>query len=179
MHLKTREEFVKLIEINKYKVGVEIGVRDGWYSEFILKNTHFDEYYAIDSYEKSPSEGSSECNKQEAYKKLKNFANCNFIYETSTLAALRFDDLSVDWCYIDAAHEYKYVKEDINTWYPKISIGGILSGHDYCRDAWPGVVDAVEEFCKENKLILFVTGIGSHYGEDGDGRRPSWWIVKP
>lgn len=33
--------------------------------------------------------------------------------------------------FIDACHDYKCVKEDILAWYPKVKVGGYISGHDY------------------------------------------------
>ena len=38
---------------------------------------------------------------------------------------------SVDFVYIDANHSYTYVRDDIQTWLPKVKKGGIIGGHDY------------------------------------------------
>ena len=66
---------------------------------------------------------------------------------TSLEAATRFEDESLDFVFIDAAHEYEHVKEDLNAWYPKIKKGGILAGHDFYPDQpnWGGVHKAVTE----------------------------------
>ena len=37
----------------------------------------------------------------------------------------------MDFCFIDSAHDYETVKNDIIYWLPKIKNGGILAGHDY------------------------------------------------
>lgn len=65
----------------------------------------------------------------------------------SISAAKCFEDRSLDFVFIDASHEYEDVKDDINAWYPKVKIGGILAGHDYHEDKayHPGVRDAVKE----------------------------------
>lgn len=53
-------------------------------------------------------------------------------------------DESLDFIFIDAAHDYESVKKDINAWFPKIKKGGIIAGHDY---TWcPDVQKAVNEF---------------------------------
>lgn len=49
-----------------------------------------------------------------------------------------------DAVYIDAIHDYRHAKQDIDIWLPKIVEGGIIGGHDYCN-LWPGVKQAVNE----------------------------------
>ncbi len=48
----------------------------------------------------------------------------------------------VDMVFIDAAHDYESVKEDIELWLPKTK--GVIAGHDYFG-GYPGVVRAVDE----------------------------------
>lgn len=60
-----------------------------------------------------------------------------------------FEDESVDLIYIDAGHTYAQTKADIEQWYPKIKKGGVLYFDDYSQECWPGVVQAVDEFCKK------------------------------
>lgn len=67
----------------------------------------------------------------------------NPIRLSSIEASKLFKDGSVDFIMIDAAHDYENVKKDIEHWYPKLSIGGIISGDDF---DWPGVNSAVKEF---------------------------------
>jgi hypothetical protein len=55
--------------------------------------------------------------------------------------------------YIDASHEYEYVKQDILNWLPKVKLGGIICGDDYTR-GWPGVVLAVNEIFGDNVNIV-------------------------
>jgi hypothetical protein len=56
-----------------------------------------------------------------------------------------YDDRSLDFVFIDAAHDYDNVKKDIIAWKPKVKLGGILAGHDYNKDNSPGLVRAVNE----------------------------------
>ena len=54
-------------------------------------------------------------------------------------------DGDLDWVFIDANHNYDYVRADIAAWTPKVRPGGIIAGHDYLdRDGW-GVIRAVDE----------------------------------
>ena len=51
-----------------------------------------------------------------------------FIRNYTTLAALSIPDNSIDFIYIDARHDYCGCYEDIVTWWPKLKIGGLMSG---------------------------------------------------
>lgn len=51
---------------------------------------------------------------------------------------------SFDLVYIDAAHDFDSVNEDIKQYLPKIKPGGIIAGHDY-HHVWPGVQEAVRK----------------------------------
>lgn len=53
------------------------------------------------------------------------------IESDSALAADSFADASVDFCFIDAAHDYASVVRDLLAWTPKIKAGGVIAGHDY------------------------------------------------
>jgi hypothetical protein len=74
----------------------------------------------------------------------------NPIRMTSIEASSLYEDESIDAVFLDACHEYRCVKEDIFSWFPKVKIGGVLSGHDY-SEYWPDVVNAVNDiFQSEN-----------------------------
>lgn len=80
---------------------------------------------------------------------------------TSEDASRQFEDESVDIVFIDANHTYAEVKKDLNCWFPKVKVGGIIAGHDYvpghpASDA--GVVKAVNEFFGYKSLELGPAG---------------------
>lgn len=58
--------------------------------------------------------------------------------------AANFPDASIDFVFIDAAHDYPNVRADLCAWLPKVKHGGIIAGHDY-GDGWPMVRVAVQE----------------------------------
>jgi hypothetical protein len=68
----------------------------------------------------------------------------NPIRTTSLEAAQYYKNRSIDFVFIDAAHDYENVKADLNAWYPKVKKGGFIGGHDY--PGFSGVVLAVNEF---------------------------------
>jgi hypothetical protein len=57
---------------------------------------------------------------------------------------LAYYKIAADIVYIDAAHEYEPVKQDIKAYWPLVKPGGTLMGDDY-MDSWPGVKHAVSE----------------------------------
>ena len=58
----------------------------------------------------------------------------------------RFMNNSIDFLFIDGDHRYEGIKTDIYNWFPKVKLGGIISGHDYETSATCGVKKAVDEY---------------------------------
>lgn len=65
------------------------------------------------------------------------------IRKPSLEAASDFEEDSIDFVFIDAAHDYESVKADISAWITKVKPGGIIAGHDYLCE---GVKKAVDEY---------------------------------
>ena len=84
-------------------------------------------------------------------KKVKRFYNP--IRLLSVEAAANFEDESLDFVFIDAAHEYKSIKADIEAWLPKIKYEGYIGGHAYVYNQ-SGVVKAVNEKFGDDKEII-------------------------
>lgn len=68
----------------------------------------------------------------------------------SVEASKLYENGSLDFVFIDGAHDYKYVKADIEAWLPKIKVGGYLAGHDYTPIDHDEVIRAVEEAFGKN-----------------------------
>lgn len=69
---------------------------------------------------------------------------------TSTDAAKRYSDNSLDFVLIDGSHEYQDVVNDITEWLKKVKPGSMLAGDDY---EWPGVKQAVSELLPTAEII--------------------------
>jgi predicted O-methyltransferase YrrM len=62
----------------------------------------------------------------------------------SWLAALMFQDQSIDFIMIDADHKHDSVVADFNNWYPKIKPNGILAFHDiHLSSVFQGINDTI------------------------------------
>ena len=74
----------------------------------------------------------------------------NPIRMKSVDASKLYKDNSLDFVFIDAGHEYEFVKEDIESWLPKVRDYGILAGDDWDNTDWnDGVKKAVSEIIKK------------------------------
>lgn len=163
-------------------VGVEIGVHDGDHAIDMMENLPIKKLYLIDpwiSYEdyhesvKNPRKTTEALNERMNVTKkiLKKYSDkVVFIRKFSADAINMFKDESLDFIYIDGNHQYKFVKEDITNYYPKVRKGGIIGGDDYTSSPETeleqfGVFKAANEFFNKLKKKI------SFYQRD-------WWVVK-
>jgi hypothetical protein len=63
---------------------------------------------------------------------------------------------TLDFIYIDADHSYEWVKKDLNNALKKINKNGIIAGHDYEKNIFPGCFRAVNEFCQQNNYEISI-----------------------
>jgi hypothetical protein len=137
----------------------EIGVGQGYHALSMLKTLNISRLWLVDPYVDHPHQY------VEAQKILKKYQDrTRFIKDFSVNGAEYFSDGFLDAIYIDAEHTYNAVRDDINAWYPKVKMGGVIGGHDFDGD-FTGVLKAVFEFSFENNV-----GVNS--------RRRDWWMVK-
>lgn len=145
----------------------EIGIRYGDTIRYIYENFNVKNYYAIDpfeAYDEYKIDGFYSVIQNESgdvlYDKIlnefKSFPNINIIRKFSTEGIKLIPDNSLDFAYIDANHTFGYVYQDILSIYPKIKIGGIISGDDYyMRHEYYNqkmVYEAVEQFSKDYNI---------------------------
>jgi hypothetical protein len=76
------------------------------------------------------------------------------IHPMTSLKAAKLISDDLDLVYIDGNHDYSFVKQDIETWLPKVRPGGYLCGDDYVYGKFPGVIQAVEEHRNSNTIIF-------------------------
>ena len=76
----------------------------------------------------------------------------------SDQAASLFEDGTLDFVFLDADHDYRAVRRDLEAWFPKVKRRGVLGGHDYLHPHFPGVRRAADEFFMEQELPLQIHG---------------------
>ena len=184
-----RLDLAKLFHELDFKIGAEIGVAAGEYSlEICENNPQLTKMYGIDPW--IPYVGYNDYMKESTFSKLKEGAitrlsglqHYEFIRELSMDALKKFEDDSLDFCYIDANHSNPYVTDDIFGWAKKVRSGGIISGHDWQQPRGQSykVKEAVSTYVIENKINPFFI-FGLKKSIPGFVRDPSrsWAIVKP
>ena len=161
--------------------GAEIGVADGRYSEILCQEIpNLQKLYLVDPYAHYGNNWRSDDYQQKAYDKArervyKYFAP-EFLVATSLEVSRKIMDESLDFVFIDGAHDFDNVIIDIILWSKKVKKGGIVSGHDYYNFNSGGVIAAVNAYCEAHKIDLNLTL------KDTSGHKddicPCWWFVK-
>jgi len=180
-----RVDVSKIINLMGLKKGAEIGVAGGVHSETILRNIEGCELLCVDSW--SPEwvsslgrgvmhrlrtygvdtaipEGINEpdvllADRLEAVarNRLEPY-NVQFIKASSVEASLQVPDGSLDFVYIDAAHDFDSVMVDLVLWSPKVRKGGIIAGHDYDNRHKGSLVPAVNIYTQMHRVTeWFIT----------------------
>lgn len=168
-----------------FRVGAEIGVYKGEFSQKLAKSGL--SLYAIDPWMAYVGTTQRRQDKlhDETKKLLSPYPNCTVVRKASMEALDDFKDNSLDFVYIDANHEFRYVAEDIAEWTKKVKPGGIVSGHDYFYTK-TGTGEANWHVAYVLKAYIGAFGIPNWYllgrkesvpGEKRDKWR-SWMFVK-
>lgn len=170
------QEMVSLAETNSHFV--EIGAWKGRSTAFMCveiinsdKNIRFD---CIDTWQGSHEHQRGEMFEDEDAingtlfqtfsKNLSPVKGYYFPIRMPSIEASKFyEDESLDFVFIDAAHDYESVKQDIETWLPKVKPGKFLGGDDYNII---GVREAVH------------STLGFKIVKKGNSEWPSWLYYK-
>ena len=163
----------------KQLVGAEIGVCGGEHSLSLLKTLDVRKLYCIDPYSlyDTYDEGKDHYGRDQApldetekgARKLLSGYEKQIVW-VRKLSGNAVGDISepLDFVYIDGNHAEQFVAEDIEKYWPLVSKGGVMAGHDYYngfQSEHDGVITAVSRFATANKLTLKV-------------ELPDWWIFK-
>ncbi len=152
---KPSHNYIKSIIGNKEVIVAEIGTWEGSNALEILEIFNVKKIYLIDpylDYNGFEIEGSISEAQKTAIKKLNKYKNKIIWINKKSNNAINDIPNNLDFIYIDGNHEYKYVKDDLNNYYPKVKSRGFLFGHDVSNIFYSGVVKALFEFCNRIKL---------------------------
>ena len=157
--------FELLDRMPKNSVVAEIGVAAGGLSKQILRRNNPRKLYLIDPWDVSDVTEYSESSFNKLKSELRSEIESGIVelkrgYSYNILPTFPSD--SLDWIYVDGAHDYDSVKKDLEQCYAIVKSGGIIAGHDYVRWVSPtaryGVVEAVNEFANKTRSnFVFLT----------------------
>ena len=175
-----------------YKVGVEIGVEKGKYTEELAKVGM--KIYGVDPFMSYKGFEDDEVLTKERMGRLEKVSeervkkyNVTLIKKLSMDAVNDFKDDSIDFVYIDGNHGFRYVCEDVWEWHRKVRSGGVVSGHDYALNPFPTyspfaihvpyVIPVITKILRiPNWYVL-----GEYKQKPGEKRERfrSWFYIKP
>ncbi len=139
--------YISSIANTKEMTVVEIGSYTGISAVTFARN--FKKVYTIDPWKQGIGGINNQVDMKkvfEIFKKATNiFSNIVIIKDFSYNVVSAFQDKTLDMIYIDGLHTYAAVNRDLQDWIPKVKIGGFITGHDFHRGKFPGVVRAVRE----------------------------------
>lgn len=173
-----------------FKVGAEIGVERGIYSEVLLKANPDLQLFSIDAwtaykgYRDHVSQEKMDRLYKEAQEKLNPYGGRSVMMKGFSVdVAHKFPDNSLDFVYIDGNHEFQQVVNDICVWDKKVRVGGIVAGHDYVKRKDNGylmhVPQALHGYVDAYQIKpLFVLGRKDVINGELRDRSRSWFYVK-
>jgi len=136
-----------LVEHNNWATGAEIGVLNGATFFHLLEKHPSLCMIAVDEWStNAPDYGDLTKMGEEFQEKAARYGMRAMVLKgRSTEMAAKVADGSLDFCFIDACHDYESVSADIAAWAPKVRKGGAVMGHDWNEERFPGVIRAVTE----------------------------------
>ena len=166
--------------------GVEVGVKRGEFSEFILSSWRGRHLISVDPWLAAPEQDyvdvanvpqtEHDAFYAETKGRLERFGERSSVWRMfGGEAAEKLPHHSLDFVYLDARHDEASVREDLETWAAKVRPGGILAGHDYVDGLFPegefGVRSAVDAFFAERSWTVRSTFLDPPWF--------SWWVGVP
>lgn len=151
--VRDKKNFGEMMEERGFQVAAELGVQTGVFSDmYLYTSPSTTNYILVDTWAHranySDSANVDDARQEAIYqgmlKRLGPYksagpgrvgAELQILRMWTTEAALKVPDESIDFIYVDARHDYCGVKEDIETWWPKLKVGGIMAGDDYLTAA--------------------------------------------
>lgn len=149
-----RAYFINIMRDGGFSTGMEVGVAGGRFSEHCLKTLSFAEskkftWYMIeplpnqDLVSRYPEAGlhtkvtpsRNESTKTWAERSIGENVKLKFFAKFSTDKQFlnQIPDHSIQFLYLDGAHDYENVKLELRDFWVKMAPGAVVAGHDYCN----------------------------------------------
>jgi hypothetical protein len=163
-------EFIKINK--KPSIILECGIWTGDNALNMYNEMNIDFMYLIDRwYQKYENYDFPEIKTfpQKVFDKFYDKNNVIIIRSDTLMASMFFHEEYFDYIYLDDNHSYDHVIHELELYYEKLNLGGMLCGDNY---EMPAVKQAVDEFCNKIKNKKLET---EQWKESG---ATDWWIWK-
>merc|ERR1719174_1840102 len=162
---------------------MEVGVADGRFSEHFLLDAQPKTWYMVEPFPNgqykarfSPSTTQPRQNKLDWVSRGIGTTSNKIFFKALSLDQSVLDAVppeSVDFIYLDGAHDYANVAKELEPYYRMLRPGGMLAGHDYCKhDERPLPCRG----CEDVPACVKYTEYGVRHGK-GDRRAANQWGV--
>jgi hypothetical protein len=152
INIFNRNSITDILPLNS--VGCELGVFEGEFSQILWNSGKFTKLYLVDLFEGHASnfgKAYNDCSVLESVVK-------NKFHMNNAVSVIKQDSISFlnsiannyfNFIYIDTMHDYEHTAAELEKSYRCVKNNGFICGHDYSNAHFPGVVKAVNEFCKK------------------------------
>lgn len=134
---------VALAKSNGWKRGVELGLGQGRLFERLIEAGVY--MVGVDLGRRK--------DRRERLLEISERGKCLLLLMSTAEAVKHVEDEWADFVFVDAAHSFSAVEEDIRNWERKVRPGGWFGGHDY-HFSHPGVVKAVDNAFRNRTKLL-------------------------
>lgn len=154
-----------VVEVGCYVGGMTIYMCD--LVSYSKKNINF---YVVDSFAEKQYLDNDVPMYDRFYKNTEAYTNKFQLYKKDSLeCSTEFKDNSIQFLFLDTAHDSKYVKKELDVWIPKMKKGGVIAGHDY---HWNGISELLEyEIGKVNVVESCI----DYIWEGVRWKHTAWW----
>lgn len=148
---------MSLVQFNKSKVIVEVGVCVGDSTDYLCQGAKFNDgyVYGFDLWDVHGlwNQFPQYSTQEQVEIKLKNLGHNNFLMHTVDTKTDKFKNLikkikPIDFAFIDACHSYEGISNDFNVIFPCMADGGIIVFHD------TSAIDGCREFIIDLRTTL-------------------------
>ena len=184
----SRDDLPEFFKELGFKVGVEIGVFLGEYTEILAKSGlqvyGVDPWLVYEDYGNADYQSVANRRYEKSKRRLASYPNVTLLKEKSMDAVKRFKNESVDFVYIDGNHQFRYIADDLYEWGKKVKKGGAICGHDYAyfksRSPCGGcqVREIVDAYAKSFRTDFWVLGRRRKRDNEVRDDYRSWIFIK-
>lgn len=171
LEIVNRADFGRLLDARGLAAGVEVGVDRGHFARRLLDRWKSGVcLWCVDTwapYEEMPWDRTLDM--QLAVAALAHECGRVRLVRMTSEEAARVIPGWLHFAYLDAAHDYDSVRQDLHLWWDRLQAEGILAGHDFDGEH-AGVRRAIEEFADEVGRTVYLTA--------GYGTAASWYMYR-